>query len=255
MPTDLFDLTGRVALVTGATSGLGHAIARGLAEAGATVVVNGRDAGRISAAVEAFRAEGLRAHGSRFDVTAEDEIAPEIARIEDEIGPIDILVNNAGIQRRAPILEMDLATFEEVVRTNLTGVFLVGQAVARGMVRRRRGKIVNIASLTSEVARKTIAPYTAAKGAVKQLTKSMCVEWAPHNIQVNAIGPGYFETPLNEALMNDDAFDTWVKGRTPAGRWGVPKELVGAAVFLSSAASDFVNGQVVYVDGGLLAAI
>jgi gluconate 5-dehydrogenase len=255
MSTALFDLTGRTALVTGATSGLGHAIARGLAEAGATVVVNGRDAGRISAAVEAFRAEGLRAHGSRFDVTAEDEIAPEIARIEDEIGPIDILVNNAGIQRRAPILEMDLATFEEVVRTNLTGVFLVGQAVARGMVRRRRGKIVNIASLTSEVARKTIAPYTAAKGAVKQLTKSMCVEWAPHNIQVNAIGPGYFETPLNEALMNDDAFDTWVKGRTPAGRWGVPKELVGAAVFLSSAASDFVNGQVVYVDGGLLAAI
>ncbi len=255
MSTALFDLTGRIALVTGATSGLGHAIARGLAEAGATVVVNGRDAGRISAAVEGFRADGLRAFGSRFDVTAEAEIAPEIERIEDEIGPIDILINNAGIQRRAPILEMDLATFEEVVRTNLTGVFLVGQAVARGMVRRRRGKIVNIASLTSEVARKTIAPYTAAKGAVKQLTKSMCVEWAPHNIQVNAIGPGYFETPLNEALMNDAAFDAWVKGRTPAGRWGVPKELVGAAVFLSSGASDFVNGQVVYVDGGLLAAI
>jgi gluconate 5-dehydrogenase len=255
MSLDLFDLTGRVALVTGATSGLGHAIARGLGAAGATVVVNGRDAERISGAVEAFRAEGLQAFGSRFNVTEEGEIAPEIERIEDEIGPIDILVNNAGIQRRAPMLEMDTATWDEVVRTNLTGVFLVARAVARGMVERRRGKIINIASLTSEVARKTIAPYTAAKGAVKQLTKSMCVEWAPHNIQVNAIGPGYFETPLNEALMNDEAFDSWVKGRTPAGRWGVPKELVGAAVFLSSAASDFVNGQVVYVDGGLLASI
>ena len=255
MSLDLFDLTGRVALVTGATSGLGHAIARGLAAAGATVVVNGRDAERISGAVEAFRAEGLQAFGSRFNVTEAGEIASEVERIEAEIGPIDILVNNAGIQRRAPMLEMDTATWDEVVRTNLTGVFLVAQAVARGMVQRRRGKIINIASLTSEVARKTIAPYTAAKGAVKQLTKSMCVEWAPHNIQVNAIGPGYFETPLNEALMNDEAFDSWVKGRTPAGRWGVPKELVGAAVFLSSAASDFVNGQVVYVDGGLLAAI
>ena len=251
----LFDLTGRIALVTGATSGLGHAMARGLGQAGATLVVNGRDPGRIEESVEGFRTEGLKASGSRFDVTQADEVAAEVERIEAEVGPIDILVNNAGIQRRAPLLEMDPAVFDEVMRTNLTGVFLVGQAVARHMVERRRGKIVNIASLTSEVARKTIAPYTAAKGAVKQLTKSMCVEWAPHNIQVNAIGPGYFETPLNEALMNDDAFDTWVKGRTPAGRWGVPKELVGAAVFLSSAASDFVNGQVVYVDGGLLAAI
>ncbi len=255
MSLDLFDLTGRVALVTGATSGLGHAIARGLAAAGATVVVNGRDAERISGAVEAFRAEGLQAFGSRFNVTEAGEIASEVERIEAEIGPIDILVNNAGIQRRAPMLEMDTATWDEVVRTNLTGVFLVAQAVARGMVQRRRGKIINIASLTSEVARKTIAPYTAAKGAVKQLTKSMCVEWAPFNVQVNAIGPGYFATPLNSALMNDVAFDTWVKGRTPAGRWGDPKELVGAAVFLSSAASDFVNGQVVYVDGGILASM
>jgi gluconate 5-dehydrogenase len=178
-----------------------------------------------------------------------------VERIEAEIGPIDILVNNAGIQRRAPMLEMDPATFEEVVRTNLTGVFLVARAVARGMVERRRGKIINIASLTSEVARKTIAPYTAAKGAVKQLTKAMCVEWAASNVQVNAIGPGYFATPLNSALMNDAAFDAWVKARTPAGRWGDPKELVGAAVFLSSAASDFDSGQVIYVDGGLLASM
>ena len=255
MSLDLFDLTGRVALVTGATSGLGHAIARGLGAAGATVVVNGRDAERISGAVEAFRAEGLQAFGSRFNVTEASEIAPEVERIEAEIGPIDILVNNAGIQRRAPMLGMDPTTFEEVVRTNLTGVFLVARAVARGMVERRRGKIINIASLTSEVARKTIAPYTAAKGAVKQLTKAMCVEWAASNVQVNAIGPGYFVTELNKALVEDAAFNKWVCSRTPAGRWGRPEELIGAAVFLASPGSDFMNGQTIYVDGGMLASL
>ncbi len=251
----LFDLTGRIALVTGATSGLGHAMARGLGQAGATLVVNGRDPGRIEESVEGFRTEGLKASGSRFDVTQADEVAAEVERIEAEVGPIGILINNAGIQRRAPLLEMDPAVFDEVMRTNLTGVFLVGQAVARHMVERRRGKIVNIASLASELARRTIAPYVSAKGAVKQLTKAMCVEWAPHNIQVNAIGPGYFATPLNTTLKNDPAFDGWVRGRTPAGRWGEPHELVGAAVFLSSAASDFMNGQVLYVDGGLLASM
>jgi gluconate 5-dehydrogenase len=255
MSVQLFDLTGRIALVTGATSGIGLSIARGLAEAGATVVVNGRDQGRIDTAVASLSEGRLRAHGARFDCTVESEVADGIARIEAEIGPIDILVNNAGIQRRAPMLEMDLATWDEVVRTNLTGVFLVGRAVARGMVERRRGKIVNIASLTSEVARPTIAPYAAAKGAVKQLTKAMCVEWASSNIQVNGIGPGYFLTPLNKALIENPAFDGWVKSRTPTGRWGDPKELVGAAIFLSSAASDFVNGQILYVDGGLLAAM
>jgi gluconate 5-dehydrogenase len=255
MSVQLFDLTGRIALVTGATSGIGLSIARGLAEAGATVVVNGRDQGRIDAAVASLREGRLGAHGARFDCTAEGEVADGIAGIEAEIGPIDILVNNAGIQRRAPLLEMDLATWDEVVRTNLTGVFIVGRAVARGMVERRRGKIINIASLTSEVARPTIAPYAAAKGAVKQLTKAMCVEWASSNIQVNGIGPGYFLTPLNKALIENPAFDGWVKSRTPTGRWGDPKELVGAAIFLSSAASDFVNGQIVYVDGGLLAAM
>ena len=255
MSTALFDLTGRIALVTGSTSGLGAAMARGLAAAGAAVVVNGRDPERAADAAGALRAQGLKAAGVAFDVTRAGAVEAGIARIEAEIGPIDILVNNAGIQRRAPILEMDPTTFEEVVRTNLTGVFLVARAVARGMVERRRGKIINIASLTSEVARKTIAPYTAAKGAVKQLTKAMCVEWAASNVQVNAIGPGYFATPLNSALMNDAAFDAWVKARTPAGRWGDPKELVGAAVFLSSAASDFVSGQVIYVDGGLLASM
>jgi gluconate 5-dehydrogenase len=255
MPRSLFDLSGRIALVTGATSGIGLALARGLAEAGAIVVVNGRDAGRVERTFEALRAEGLAVHGAIFDVTNRDEIDREVARIETAIGPIDILVNNAGIQRRGPLLALDPAVWDDVIRTNLTGVFLVGQAVARGMVARRRGKIVNIASLASEVARKTIAPYVAAKGAVKQLTRAMCVEWAESNIQVNAIGPGYFATPLNTSLQDDPAFNAWVTARTPAGRWGEPKELVGAAVFLASPASDFVNGQVIYVDGGLLASM
>ncbi|HEY8382026.1 MAG TPA: SDR family oxidoreductase [Microvirga sp.] len=255
MSTRLFDLTGRVALVTGSTSGIGHSLAKGLAQAGATVVVNGRDGERIARVVQEFRTGRLEAHGSRFDVTAEAAVEAEVARIEAEIGPIDILINNAGIQRRAPLLDMSAETFDEVMRTNLNGVFLVGRAVARGMVARRRGKIVNIASLTSEVARRTIAPYVAAKGAVKQLTRAMCVEWAEANIQVNGIGPGYFVTPLNQTLKADQAFDAWVTARTPAGRWGHPDELVGAAVFLSSAASDFVNGQILYVDGGILASL
>jgi gluconate 5-dehydrogenase len=255
MAAPLFDLTGGIALVTGSTSGLGLAIARGLGEAGATVVLNGRNAERLDATLDAFRADGLAAHAYRFDVTSEREVEDAVARIEGEVGPIGILVNNAGIQRRAPILEMSAEIWNEVIAANLTSVFLVAKAVARGMVTRKRGKIVNIASLTSEVARKTIGPYTAAKGGVRQLTKTMCVEWAPHNIQVNAIGPGYFATELNAALLADAQFDAWVKARTPAGRWGKPEELVGTAIFLASAASDFVNGQTIYVDGGTLASI
>jgi len=255
MSTSLFDLGGKTALVTGSTSGLGRAIAGGLAEAGAAVVINGRSAERLEGAVEALTANGLKAHGYRFDVTSEELVNAAVARIEREVGPIDILVNNAGIQRRAPILEISAETWEEVLKHDLTSVFLVGKAVARGMVERKRGKIINIASLTSEVARETIAPYAAAKGGVRQLTKAMCVEWAPHNIQVNAIGPGYFATDLNAALSADPKFDAWVRARTPAGRWGEPQELIGAAVFLASPASDFVNGQVLYVDGGLLASM
>ncbi len=172
-----------------------------------------------------------------------------------EVGPLDVLVNNAGIQRRQPLVEMSTETFEEVIRTNLTSLFIVGRTVAKGMISRRRGKIINIASLTSEVARPTIGPYTAAKGGVRQLTKTMCVEWAEHNIQTNAIGPGYFRTELNRALWSDAEFNKWVAERTPAARWGEPEELIGAAVFLASAASDFVNGQTIYVDGGLLASM
>jgi gluconate 5-dehydrogenase len=255
MSTALFDLSGKIALITGSTSGLGREMARGLGEAGATIVVNGRDQERVDEAVAAFRGGGLKAETSRFDATSESEVTKAVAAIERDVGAIDILVNNAGIQRRAPMLEMPLATWDEVIRGNLTSVFIVGKAVAAGMIARKRGKIINICSLTSEVARQTIAPYTASKGGVRQLTKAMCVEWAAHNIQVNGIGPGYFKTPLNEALWSDDAFNNWVSERTPAGRWGQPEELIGTALFLASSASDFMNGQVIYVDGGLLAAM
>ena len=255
MSTSLFDLTGKVALVTGSSTGLGRAIARGLGEAGATVVINGRNEQRLSECLQDFRAAGLKTHAVAFDVISEPAVEEAVSRIEAEVGAIDILVNNAGIQRRAPLTEMPAATWEEVIRNNLTSVFLVGRTVARGMIQRGGGKIINIASLTSEVARKTIGPYTASKGGVKQLTRSMCVEWAAHNIQVNAIGPGYFATELNKDLMADPAFDAWVRARTPAGRWAQPDELIGAAVFLASRASDFVNGQVIYVDGGTLASL
>ena len=255
MSTSLFDLTGKIALVTGSTSGLGRAMAGGLAEAGATVVINGRRRERLDATVAELKARGLKAVGYAFDVTSESAIEDAVARIESEVGPIDILISNAGIQRRAPLLEMSEAVFEEVLKHNLTSVFLVGKAVGKRMVGRKRGKIVNIASLASEVARKSIGPYTAAKGGVRQITKTMCVEWSASNIQVNAIGPGYFHTELNTVLFEDPEFTKWVKARTPAGRWGNPKELIGTAIFLSSAASDFMNGQTVYVDGGLLASM
>ncbi len=255
MSLSLFDLSGKVALVTGSTSGLGRAIAGGLAEAGATIVLNGRNRERLEAAVADLTKRGLTAKGHAFDVTSEAEIEAAVTRIENEVGGIDILVNNAGIQRRAPLIEMSEATWDEVLKHDLTSVFLVGRAVARHMIGRKRGKIVNIASLTSEVARETIGPYTAAKGGVRQITKTMCVEWAVHNIQVNAIGPGYFHTELNTVLFEDPEFTKWLTARTPARRWGKPEELVGTAIFLASAASDFVNGQTLYVDGGMLASM
>jgi gluconate 5-dehydrogenase len=255
MSTALFDLTDRVALVTGSSRGLGRAIVQGFAEAGATVVVNGRNADALEGVVSELRAAGLRAHAYGFDVTSERAVNQGVERVQRDVGPIDILVNNAGIQRRAPLVEMEAEVWEDVLRHNLTSVFLVAKAVAPGMIARRRGKIINIASLASEVARKTIGPYTAAKGGVRQLTRTMCVEWAPHNIQVNAIGPGYFRTELNTTLFQDAEFNRWVCARTPAGRWADPPELVGAALFLASRASDYVNGQVIYVDGGILASL
>ncbi len=255
MSAGLFDLTGRRALVTGSSRGLGLEIARGLGEAGAELVLNGRDGKRLDGAVGKLSAEGLKATGCVFDVTKHEEIAEKVAWIEQDLGPIDILVNNAGIQRRAPLEEFGVDEWREVIETNLTGVFLVAREVVKGMIARGRGKIVNICSLMSEVSRPAAGAYTAAKGGVKMLTRAMAVEWAKHSIQANGIGPGYFITEMTRPLAEDGEFDEWIRGRTPAGRWGEPRELVGAAVFLASSASDFVNGQVIYVDGGILAAL
>ena len=257
MASDLFDLSGRLALVTGASQGIGLALARGLAEAGARVVLNGRDGARLQAAAAGLGEAALSPAGGLgvFDVTDPEAVQAGIARIEREAGAIEILVNNAGIQRRMPLAEFPVETWREVMRSNVDSVFFVGQAVARHMIGRGRGKIINIASLQSEVGRPTIAPYTASKGAVKMLTRGMCADWARHGLQINAIGPGYFETELNRPLREDAAFDAWLRGRTPAGRWGRVEELCGAAVFLASRASDFVNGQVIYVDGGVLSVL
>lgn len=255
MSTALFDLTGRVALVTGSGQGLGLAIARGLAAAGATVVLNGRSEAKLSATAAALRADGLQVATCPFDVTDGEAVEAGVARIEAETGPIDILVNNAGIQIRSPFEAFPRADWDRILATNLTGVYTASQAVGRHMIGRRRGKIINICSLMSEVARPTIAPYAATKGAVKMLTKGLAVEWAKHGIQVNGIGPGYFKTELNAALVADEAFSAWVEKRTPAGRWGEPEELVGAAIFLSSRASDFVTGQIIYVEGGMLSGV
>ena len=255
MSLQLFDLSGRLALVTGSSQGIGYALAEGLGRAGARVVLNGRDREKLDAAAERLRESGLDVSGSAFDVTDPKAVTEAVAKIEAEVGPIDILVNNAGIQRRAPLEEFEVETFREILKTNVESVFLVGQAVARHMIPRGRGKIINIASLQSEAARYSIAPYTATKGAVKNLTRGMCTDWARHGLQVNAIGPGYFETPLNQALIDDPAFDKWLKTRTPAGRWGKVEELQGAAIFLASSAANFVNGQILYVDGGVLATL
>ena len=251
----LFDLTGRTALVTGAARGIGHAIAGALATAGARVVLNGRSAGPLDAAAAQLRAQGAQGEISVFDVTDPLAVVAGVDAIERDIGPLDILVNNAGIQRRAPLDRFDDRDFRELMATNVDSVFYVGKAVARHMIPRGRGKIINIGSVQCELARPGIAPYTASKGAVKNLTKGMCADWARHGLQVNAIGPGYFATPLNQALVDDPVFDEWLRKRTPAGRWGRLEDLHGAAVFLASSASDFVNGQTLYVDGGILSVI
>lgn len=250
---NLFSLKNKRALVTGSSRGLGLAIATGLGRAGATVILNGRKEARLAKAVKSLRAKRIKTHGYAFDVTRPDQVEDAVMRIEKEVGAISILVNNAGINLRAPIEEMPVETWHEVMDVNLHGMFYVSQAVGKRMIRRKRGKIINLASLLSEAARPTIAAYAASKGAVKMLTKSLAVEWAQYNIQVNAIGPGYFDTELNQPLVQNKQFDKWVKSKTPADRWGKPDELAGVAVFLASKASAFITGQVLYVDGGWLA--
>jgi gluconate 5-dehydrogenase len=254
---NLFDLTGKVALVTGATHGLGMAMATGLGNAGATLVINGHSSReKLDAAIADYESRGLRAHGYLFDVTDESAVGSAVARIEEEVGPIDILVNNAGIIKRVPLLEMALDEWEEVIRTDLTGVFVMTRPVARRMIERGGGKVINICSMMTELGRDTVGAYAAAKGGLKMLTRSMATEWAKHNVQVNGIGPGYFATSQTAPIRVDGhPFNDFIVGRTPAGRWGDPDDLQGTAVFLASAASDFVNGQVVYVDGGILATI
>ena len=253
--SDLFSLEGRLALVTGSGQGIGYALARGLAEHGAAVVLNGRSAEKIEKAAATLRDEGFTAHSAIFDVIDPQAVEAGVADVEEKIGPIDILVSNAGVQFRTPLEDFPDDKWQLLLQTNVTGVFNVGKAVARRMIPRGRGKIINIASVQSELARPGIAPYTATKGAVKNLTKGMCTDWAKHGLQVNAIAPGYFRTELNQALVDDPEFSAWLGKRTPAGRWGDVPELVGAAVFLASDASSFVNGHVLYVDGGITASL
>ena len=257
MSTSLFNLTGKVALVTGATNGLGMAMAMGIGQAGAMVIINGNSSQeKIDKAVAAFKVKGIQAFGYRFDVTDEEEVQKSIERIENEVSPIDILINNAGIIKRTPLVDMEVADFEQVIKVDLVSPFIVSKAVVKGMIQRKAGKIVNICSMMSELGRNTVGAYAAAKGGLKMLTQNMCVEWAPHNIQVNGIGPGYFATEQTKPIRKDGhPFNEFIVNRTPAGVWGDPNELQGAAVFLSAKASDFVNGQILYVDGGILATI
>jgi gluconate 5-dehydrogenase len=250
-----FRLDGRLALVTGSSGGIGLALARGLAQAGATVVLNGRDAGKLAQAVTQLAGEGLVAHGRAFDVTRRDEIDTSIAAIEATLGPIEVLINNAGMTRRAPFHELAQADWDAVMRTNVDSIFHVGQAVAKHMVARGRGRIVNICSVMSELGRPGTVVYTASKGAVKMLTKGMAIDLGPLGINVNGIGPGYFKTELTEKLVNDASFSSWLINRTPSRRWGDVEDLAGAAVFLASDASRFVNGHILYVDGGVTATL
>jgi gluconate 5-dehydrogenase len=253
--TKLFSLEGRTALVTGSSRGLGNAIARGMAEAGARLVLNGVDSKRLEHAAADLRGDGHDVRTVAFDVTDETAVVSAFETLDADGIEIDILVNNAGIQLRKPMVDLSTEEWRKVIDTNLTSAFVVGREAARRMIPRKRGKIVNIASLTSELARATVAPYTVAKGGIKMLTKAMTAEWAEHGIQANAIGPGYMLTDMNEALVNNPQFDAWVKASNPAQRWGRPEELVGTAVYLASAASNYVNGQIIYVDGGMLAVL
>ena len=256
MSVNLFDLTGKVALITGASHGLGMAMAKGLGNAGATLVVNNRHSDKLDKAVAEYKAIGLNAHGYVFDVTDEKAVSETIAKIEKEVGTIDILVNNAGIIKRIPMVEMEVSDFNAVIQVDLVAPFIVSKYVVKGMIYRRAGKIINICSMMSELGRNSVGAYAAAKGGLKMLTRNMATEWGRFNVQTNGIGPGYFATSQTAPIRVDGhPFNEFIINRTPAGRWGDPEDLQGAAVFLSSKASDFVNGHILYVDGGMLATI
>lgn len=250
-----FDVAGRVALVTGSSRGLGFIQARGLAQAGARVVLNGRNAARLEQAREQMAAEGFEVDAVAFEVADSGQVESAVRSIGEKVGPIDILVNNAGVQHRAPLEEFPEEQWRHIIDVNLTGAFIVSRAVVQGMKERGRGKIINICSLQSDLGRATIAPYAASKGGLKMLTRGMAVDWAKYGIQINGIGPGYLVTEMTQPLKDDPEFDRWICGRTPAGRWGNPDELIGALLFFASSASDFVNGQLLFVDGGITAAI
>ncbi len=254
---DLFDLTGKVALVTGGTHGLGMAIAKGLAKAGAKIVINDISQAKLNQAVSEYGQAGVNVHAYLFDVSKEPEVIQHVARIEQEVGPVDILVNNAGIIKRIPLVDMSVAEFEDVVRIDLVSPFIMAKHVVKSMIQRKSGgKIINMCSMMSELGRSTVGAYAAAKGGLKMLTRNMATEWAKHGIQANGIGPGYFATAQTAPIRLDGhPFNDFIIDRTPAGRWGDPDDLQGTAIFLASKASDFVNGQIVYVDGGMLAAV
>ena len=253
MASDPFDLAGRIALVSGGGSGLGFAIARGLANAGARVAINGRNFDKLDMAKTALAEEGINAHAYAFDVGDDEGVGAGISALERDLGPVDILVNNAAINRRQPLEQFSLAEWRSLQTTNVDGAFLLARAVVPGMKSRRRGKIVNICSIASDLSRPGIAAYATNKGALKMLTRSLAVELASHNVQVNGIAPGFFKTAMNAPLIADREFSAWVERRTPAGRWGDPAEIAGAAVFLASSAADYVTGHILYVDGGFTA--
>lgn len=255
MTLQMFDLTGQRALITGSSQGIGLALAHGLAGAGANIVLNGRDEAKLSNAAKELIDTGASVHQLSFDATDHTGVRAAIDQFETSVGPIDILINNAGMQHRTELENFPADAFEKLLQTNVASVFHVGQAVARHMIERKCGKIINIASVQTSLARPGIAPYTATKGAVGNLTKGMATDWAQYGLNCNAIAPGYFDTPLNSALVADPEFSAWLAKRTPAGRWGNVDELVGAAVFLSSSASSFVNGHTLYVDGGITASL
>jgi gluconate 5-dehydrogenase len=251
----MFSLAGRRALVTGSSRGIGFAIAKAYAEAGAEVILNGRNQEALGAAAARLAESGAKVTALAFDVTSEDSVEDAVAYAERELGPIDILVNNAGIQQRIPLEDFPLEKFRQVIDTNLTSAFIVGKAVGRGMISRRRGKIINICSVMSNLARPSIAPYAASKAAIANLTRGMAVDWSRHGLNINGIAPGYISTEMNEALLANAEFTSWVEKRTPMGRWGEPAELGGAAIFLASDASSYINGHILYVDGAFTATV